>query len=164
MRIQLSGLPLGPQTFEHSCSAGEYLELTESFSGDINISAEIASEGNSLRLNLHAELPGNFNCDRCGDSFKLQHRCEGEFFFAFDEGGGSGAEREFAIIPKGAVSLDISQEIRDMVMLSIPTKILCSDSCRGLCLQCGINLNDQQCVCEPETGDPRWEALQKLKK
>ncbi len=163
MRIQLSGLPLEPQTFEHRGAADEYINDRDTFSGDIYIQAIIHREGNSLRLNLEAELPGQFICHRCGDSFTRTHCFKGEYFFISDEGGGLSTDREFSIIPKGAVSLDISQEIRDMILLGLPAKILCSNDCRGLCPHCGVNLNKDECACQTEVIDPRWKALQKLK-
>ncbi len=164
MRIQLSGLTFDRQTFEHSCSAGEYLDDKETFPDNILIRATVAREGNSLRLDLEAELSGYFTCDRCGSSFTRLQEFGGEFFFTFDEGESIATDREHAVIPKGAVSLDISQEIRDLIILSVPSKILCRDDCRGLCSQCGTNLNEKKCKCTRETVDPRWEALQDLRK
>ena len=38
----------------------------------------------------------------------------------------------------------------------------CRDDCRGLCHQCGQNLNDGQCQCVESKMDPRWESLAKL--
>jgi uncharacterized protein len=164
MQIQLSGLPKGPQTFRHKCKAGEYLDDQNMFPGDLYVTATIAREGNALRLNLDTESPGHFVCDRCGCSFEQRHQCSSEYFFAFDETGDVPEYNpEIAIIPKGAITLDISQEIRDTVILGLPSKILCRQDCRGICPQCGVNLNEAECDCKQQTVDPRWEALKKLK-
>ncbi len=40
-------------------------------------------------------------------------------------------------------------------------KPLCS-KCKGLCPKCGINLNEDQCDCESEYVDPRFEKLKEL--
>ncbi len=47
------------------------------------------------------------------------------------------------------------------IFLSLPTKILCSENCLGLCLQCGKNLNHGKCTCKKEV-DPRLAILQQL--
>jgi uncharacterized protein len=40
---------------------------------------------------------------------------------------------------------------------------LCSDECRGLCPDCGANLNEAECACKLEQVDLRWAALKELK-
>jgi uncharacterized protein len=42
---------------------------------------------------------------------------------------------------------------------------LCHEDCKGLCPHCGRNLNlEQQCNCEQHVSDPRWDALNEIKK
>lgn len=45
-------------------------------------------------------------------------------------------------------TLDISEDVRRALVLEIPTWSLCSETCKGLCLQCGTNLNMTGCSCE----------------
>ena len=47
------------------------------------------------------------------------------------------------------------------IFLSLPTKILCSENCAGLCTKCGKNLNHSKCDCEKDI-DPRLAILQQL--
>lgn len=53
--------------------------------------------------------------------------------------------------------------LREQVLLSLPLKALCQDQCKGLCPQCGKNLNQETCSCALKAVDPRWLALQDLK-
>jgi len=117
-----------------------------------------------LQLELAAELPGQFVCDRCGQSFQRQHRGSDAFHFSFAESPGARKDPEIAVIPKGAMEIDVSQEIRDLVILSLPPQIFCSPECKGLCPRCGANLNTETCRCTKEEMDPRWEALRGLRK
>jgi uncharacterized protein len=39
---------------------------------------------------------------------------------------------------------------------------LCDDACKGLCPQCGRNLNEGTCDCQPDTSDDRFSALRQL--
>ena len=59
-------------------------------------------------------------------------------------------------------TIDLSNFVRDELLLELPPKPLCSESCKGLCASCGINLNDGSCSCEPPA-DPRWSALKEIK-
>lgn len=59
--------------------------------------------------------------------------------------------------------VDLTPQIRDRLLLSLPTLPLCRESCRGLCPRCGADLNQRACGCATETGDPRLAVLRGLK-
>ncbi len=60
--------------------------------------------------------------------------------------------------------LDITEDIREEMLISIPINYLCSESCKGLCPHCGIDLNKKKCKChEEKTGSDAWTALDDLK-
>jgi len=54
--------------------------------------------------------------------------------------------------------------LREQVLLATPVKSLCREDCKGLCPQCGRNLNHERCSCEQHPSDPRWEALSEIRK
>lgn len=54
--------------------------------------------------------------------------------------------------------------VEERIQMAVPMKPLCREDCRGLCPTCGADRNRGDCACHPETADPRWEALSKLKK
>lgn len=59
-------------------------------------------------------------------------------------------------------TIDISEEVEGQLILAMPMRPLCSEACRGLCPQCGEDLNLKQCDCVQEIPDPRWAELKKL--
>ncbi len=59
--------------------------------------------------------------------------------------------------------VDVSPLIREQLLLALPTRPLCQEGCRGLCPQCGANLNLNSCDCSAAKFDPRLEALRSLK-
>jgi uncharacterized protein len=58
--------------------------------------------------------------------------------------------------------LDLSSLIREQVLLNMPMKPLCDESCRGICPVCGKNLNIESCTCDKTKTDARFEELRKL--
>ena len=58
--------------------------------------------------------------------------------------------------------LDLDELARQTLIVHIPMQPLCSPHCRGICPQCGANLNYEPCTCEREDIDPRWEKLAAL--
>ena len=58
--------------------------------------------------------------------------------------------------------VDLFPAVRDQLWLAAPIKPLCSKGCRGLCPECGANLNDENCGCKNVVTDPRFAVLNKL--
>jgi len=57
--------------------------------------------------------------------------------------------------------LDLSEVLRQDVLVAVPMHPVCREDCRGLCSTCGQNLNEGSCFCAPEP-DPRWASLAAL--
>jgi uncharacterized protein len=53
--------------------------------------------------------------------------------------------------------------LREQVLLAVPLKAICREDCKGLCPQCGKNLNLETCSCDNAITDPRWGALKDLR-
>lgn len=58
--------------------------------------------------------------------------------------------------------LDLRELIREQVMLNIQMKPLCDENCKGICSQCGTDLNTGTCSCQTGKIDSRLEVLKKL--
>ncbi len=62
------------------------------------------------------------------------------------------------------IVFDVNMMIREQIALAIPMKLICREDCKGLCYQCGADLNDGICSCSKKTGDPRLSVLLEFKK
>jgi uncharacterized protein len=60
--------------------------------------------------------------------------------------------------------IDLTQLVREQIYLLLPMKPLHSEDCKGLCPNCGTNLNEKTCECRNEWEDPRLAPLKALKK
>jgi len=56
--------------------------------------------------------------------------------------------------------LDLTEDVREDILLGFPQKCLCVPDCRGLCPECGHNLNMRECHCSAPAGAP--SAFDKL--
>jgi uncharacterized protein len=66
-------------------------------------------------------------------------------------------------LPERAKEADLTVPVREHVVLAVPEYVNCSESCRGFCPQCGLDLNESSCECAVEDEDPRWAALRRLR-
>ena len=61
-----------------------------------------------------------------------------------------------------AERVDLSELVRQTLIINLPTAVVCRPDCAGLCPQCGANLNDGPCGCPTERIDPRLAKLREL--
>jgi uncharacterized protein len=60
--------------------------------------------------------------------------------------------------------IDLSEAVRDTIILEVPMRIVCQETCRGLCPQCGVNWNQKECNClkkHEESRNPFKEFFEK---
>ena len=65
------------------------------------------------------------------------------------------------LMPESGV-IDLSPVLREYILLEIPISPLCRPDCKGLCPICGNNLNEDTCIHDDDTGDPRLASLKAL--
>lgn len=85
-------------------------------------------------------------CRRCITPFEVDITTKLELLFSI--GSESSEESEADERYYDGETLDISEDVRQMLVLEIPAWSLCSETCEGLCLQCGAELNSDACSCE----------------
>jgi len=99
----------------------------------------------------------SLQCSRCLDHFERDISVRVEELYAHPKPiGGS----EFYIGQDG--NLDLAPLLRAETLIQVAQKVLCSPDCKGLCPQCGTNLNQEQCDCEIDDIDPRLAKLREL--
>lgn len=170
MLISLIRLPAEGRRFEHTYAADE-LDLTGRefvFVTPPTAGGRVLRLGQELRVTgqLTATLEGM--CDRClavveipvAQQFELCYLPEDPLAGTSGETEVQGRDLDVAICRDDEIDLD--ELVLEQLELALPTRLLCREDCRGLCDQCGTNLNEMQCACEPPL-DPRWQALADLK-
>jgi uncharacterized protein len=139
-----------------------------SFDAPVRGNVEVDRTTQTFRLRGKLATTAPFVCGRCLTQYRqhLAIAVEEEFLI-----GGTLASREGALRPEDFVVplgpdlvLDVTEAVRQHLLLAVPMVPICRPDCRGLCSQCGGNLNEQDCGCEPlETIDPRLAPLLDLK-
>ncbi|MDO4443392.1 MAG: DUF177 domain-containing protein [Slackia sp.] len=88
-------------------------------------------------------------CGRCLDDMTVQVNGEVEGYFII-EGEGEAPddmdEDEFDVLPE-THEIDLEPLLMAALLVDVPLVPLCSDDCRGICPQCGKNLNEGDCAC-----------------
>ena len=58
--------------------------------------------------------------------------------------------------------LDVDKLVYAEILVNWPMKVLCKESCEGICKVCGANLNKGDCGCQRTELDPRMAAIQDI--
>jgi uncharacterized protein len=106
-------------------------------------------------------------CSRCLEPFEVPVDASFDLrYVPFQQNAGEGerevGEDDLATAYHRGGMLDVIELLREQFVLALPMKPLCRDQCRGLCPQCGTNLNKMQCDCAPAWEDPRLAPLKSL--
>jgi uncharacterized protein len=162
MKIQVGGLSEGDHEYRFRTDAGD-IELGEEFAGQVTVEAILQKTGRQIALKAKIRAQGTFTCDRCTAPFDLKLTPEYRMFYVADGGDvGSLDPSEVQTIPAGLPIIDLTDDVRQTVLLSVPLKLLCRNDCRGLCPDCGTDLNTGTCSCTTEKADSRWDDLRGL--
>ena len=144
----------------------EEMDLSSPVSGVIRVSrtseTEVVVSG---EVSAGVEVP----CDRCGQSTQLFLSAE----FAYDCTVGreeSHTQQEVECGEEDVNKLYLEEPvinagalIREQILLAMPMRALCKQSCKGLCMHCGKDLNAGICACSDNTLSSPFSVLQKIK-
>ncbi|QGY40102.1 DUF177 domain-containing protein [Pseudodesulfovibrio cashew] len=100
-------------------------------------------------------------CDRCAESFVLSIDSQFDAFEQLPDGEYDGEPRVRE--ESGQLQFNIGALLWEEFAVALPVKPLCSDDCRGVCPQCGQDLNKGECDCEQDEGDERLAVFRNLK-
>ena len=103
-------------------------------------------------------------CARCLRLFSFPAQAEIKFILDQTEVPDSAETQDddYQFISKALPTYDLIPRIREALILGLPMRLLCSPNCKGLCPQCGTNLNQQSCNCKMYQIEPRWGKLEQL--
>jgi uncharacterized protein len=141
--VPVAELAFGGQTYSADGHADALLDVSHTTSG------------HALRLRFAVALHGP--CTRCLEDADASVEVDAR---EIDQPGES-EELRSPYVEENVV--DLASWARDALALALPTQILCSEDCAGLCTVCGANLNREPDHAHDPEPDSRWAKLSELK-
>ena len=117
------------------------------------------------------DCPVKFNCDRCLAEYTTELKSEFTIFYDWVgvrepsvlEDEQISIDGEIDIIELEEPEIDIWATLRQQFYLMLPAKFVCKEDCKGLCSQCGNDMNKRLCSCSGKDVDNPFYILNKLK-
>ena len=161
----------GSQLLKEPSGASRTIEVDDVLTLADDTDARVVGRGKLLRTDkgiwASASLDSQMRCacSRCLVEYEqpVHMIIEEEFFPVVDVatgaklGGSVDGYQSFYIDQHH--TLDLTEAAKQYFALNIPLKPLCREECAGICLNCGVNLNERTCICDEMARDARWGAL-----
>lgn len=177
MKLRIEQLSEIPRTFEFEEQWDSFpalREISESgiyhFAGSVSVSVSAFKESNSYRVAGAVVLGTTLNCSRCLELFEFKLDSHFTILFQPAESHVTADEDEVELDEQDLVStifsgdeIDLLPELEEQLLLSLPLKPLCNEHCKGICPNCGAELNHTKCVCSINEPNFKFAALKDFK-
>lgn len=140
------------------------------FTSPIRYDLTVVREFDHLRVAGSVNTSVSLNCSRCLATFESAIESDFTIFFrkgSFEE---AVSEEETELSDQDLISatysgdeIDLTHEIEEQVAMEVPLQPLCSRSCKGLCPECGTDLNQAACSCSGQQFNFKFSALKDFK-
>ena len=133
----------------------------------VHLVVDVRKDRDAYRVTGRVQTQLRLECGRCLEPFDIPVDSAFELRYVPETANTGDAEREVAEDDLTTAyyrneTLDLGELMHEQFVLALPMKPLCSDACKGLCPECGTNLNKETCDCKPAWKDPRLAALEGL--
>lgn len=153
-----------PNAFLNDISGSLYSFDNIEFISNVLIDVDIYKENKQIVLNGNLYLKYKSPCSRCLEDVSQElnpvlnlilvpESNDKEFEF----------ENDTIVCSYSGNTIDITDYLSEVVSLSLPVKILCDEKCKGLCSNCGTDLNKEKCECSANRITPEFAILQNYK-
>lgn len=124
-------------------------------------SVDISNTGDALLLQGEVEGVGRTSCVRCLEPVDIDFFGELDGYYLLDpESAPEDMEGDEFDILADDHKIDLEPLIMSALLLDVPYVPLCDDDCKGICPECGVNLNNETCTCaEKAAAEAAEEAV-----
>ena len=162
LRVYVDALDTGPVDVSGSIASDDPLfdDIDFELAGPVRVSGRLLSASLG-RFYWQGSLAAGVTatCRRCLTSTPRQ--IDAQIHLVFTEDQDTDDPSEY-VVPEKTDVLDLSEAIREELILALEAYVLCREDCKGLCSCCGTDLNTNSCDCRSPS-DPRWVALRQIK-
>lgn len=132
----------------------------------LSVHVEAVRSGERIISSVSIETEIETPCSRCLEPARSKISSTLRWIFSVtkedEEQGDDWEYDEMVLLDSWEEHIELGDYIWETFVTALPVSVLCRDDCRGLCSNCGANLNNGSCNCHAEDGDPRFSILKNL--
>lgn len=136
--------------------------------GPLQVEVKVSKAADKFLVEGTLEGKVRIRCDRCLEAFGMELKSAFNVYLVVRPSGRFEEdlellEEDMEVEFLDGETIDLDHVIREQIYLSVPMKCLCRSDCRGLCSQCGANLNVAPCSCKSGLRHAAFSKLENLK-
>lgn len=164
---------ISPQGSRYEITGGEVLADQQDFvvRAPLDAQCALSRKGDAkVALTGRLQVALSLVCDRCLGQYDVDLESDFQVLFEVESAESwrvKDLDARIADLDSEMLNepvIDLDDVVRQQVYLALPMKNLCSEACKGVCSQCGTNLNVATCDCTEERKALPFAALARLKK
>ena len=168
MRIDIKELEVGPLALDLEVGEAD-LDFDSSeilVLGKIRVTLTADRQLREIRIRGQFQVNVELPCSRCLEPVRFPVVAQFDQFYESEhplEGEIELQEKDTEISFFSGDFIEVSDIVREQILLALPVKPICEEACKGLCPHCGKNRNQEACSCESMLVDPRLVQLLQIK-
>jgi len=177
VRLELKDIKGGVLEQGYVCSAEDFPDLVAVaeeggpvYDGPIRFFLRLQRSGQIVEVDGRFEASLLMQCGHCLQPFQRALAESFSLTFTPCEGGEEGLEEEVELealeldmVPYHDEVLELRNPLQEQLVMAIPISPLCSETCKGLCPECGADLNQKQCGCTKKPFNSKFSVLAGIK-
>ncbi|UCF63706.1 MAG: DUF177 domain-containing protein [bacterium] len=165
MKIPILHLEEGYHHFSGVIKGGSLnFYRNEVYPRDLSVEVDLNKFEKNISCQISISTLAHYQCDRCLAEYDRNFSERLDILFHVGPQEIETDEDEVVSISPDLKEIDITLYIEECLIVSIPMKLLCKESCKGICAGCGADLNTENCKCAETPHDSRWDKLMEIKK
>jgi uncharacterized protein len=165
LRLPLREIPHGTSTYAVELAAADLdlLMADAEFVTPVTLELEVIRVDEQVQFRGQAQVVTRQGCARCLEPMERTLVVPVEVVARRRGAREKDQEPAEGLVLHDGEEISLADEVRELILLSIPRAPLCRPDCAGLCPQCGANLTGRPCGCgQTDPSDPRWAGLRGL--
>lgn len=166
--VPLADLAEGETVFSWDLPLPEETEhwgMVFGWTAPLSLKVQALRRGEGVVVTLLFKTEACAPCARCLATTPLAIKGKVRYFYSLrghDHDQEDFDEDQVIPLERSQREIDLSDPLWESLILALPAAVLCDEACRGLCPQCGADLNSGPCRCSATPADPRLEALKDI--
>ncbi|WP_321370891.1 DUF177 domain-containing protein [uncultured Desulfuromusa sp.] len=172
MRLELKDIKGGMLEQDYSCTLDEFPDLINlvekdapKFQEPLVFKLRLQRTGKYVEVDGHLDAVVGLNCGRCLQDFELS--LSESFSVTFVPRGNEDEPEEeieldadeLGLVTYVDETIELHDTLQEQLLMAVPISPLCHEGCRGLCPECGTNLNIEKCHCTGKIFNNKFNAL-----
>ncbi len=168
LKIKFEDIPPEGLSLGFEDQKGDLIKDCYPISRPIRAKVHLQRWGIDVKVTGEVETEVKLTCDRCLKEFPFE--IKGRINVLLEPRAVLSRLKEEVRLTKedldviffDGITVEVDEVVREEILLAVPMRKLCKETCKGLCPICGQDLNEKSCECKPAFKDSPFAILKKL--